>query len=65
MIGCAELDITKFVIGQQTQQCQVLCPSLTAPENPKLGQINFTVTVAPFDPSKESQAVEGRHKGKF
>ena len=63
MIGCNQIDIGSLVLDEKSQKCVVLCPTLNAPENKKLGQINFTVKVAPFDDSMESQAVEGRHKG--
>lgn len=62
MIGCNEVDITPLLLDQLTQQCTTLRPNLTSVENPKLGQINFTVKVSPFDDANESQAVEGRHK---
>jgi len=63
MIGCNQIEISPLALEVASQQCITLRTAQTAPENPKLGQINFTLKVSPFDDANESLAVEGRHKG--
>ena len=63
LIGCNQIDITPLILEVASEQCIALRPAQTAPENPKLGQITFSLKVSPFEDENSSiTAVDGRHK---
>jgi hypothetical protein len=64
LIGCGEIDITSIVLDCVTKKSMLLRSSLTSPENPKLGTVNFTMKITKYYESHDtnSKAVQGRHK---
>ena len=51
LIGCNSLDLGPLVLEESVRKVLKLRESLTKPENDKLGSVQFTVRVAPFDES--------------
>ena len=63
LIGCSEIDLGPLIIEERSKKTLVLRPALNSPPNPKLGTINFSVTVSPLDETAAETALEGRRKG--
>ena len=51
LIGCTELDLGPLLLEETSRNILKLRESLTKPENEKLGTLQFTLRVAPFDES--------------
>ena len=51
LIGCNSIDLGPLIVEESSRQILKLRESLSKPENDKLGSVQFTIRVAPFDES--------------